>query len=223
MTGPMSEWNALLEESAALTEGLVTPVENLFDTLERYDMLLDRNLITQETWSRAVSKAFEEASDSAEGSMDEMSTFADQAARNMQDSFAEFLFDPFKGGVDGMVEGFVTALRRMAAEQAAANLFEKFGLNNFVGNVLGSVGLGGPKKLASGGSLGGGQLAMVGEQGPELFVPRSAGTVVPNNALGGFTVNVNVSGNDLPAAKQSASQVGYDVARSMNLALRRNG
>ena len=33
---------------------------------------------------------------------------------------------------------------------------------------------------------------MVGEQGPETFVPRSAGTIIPNGG-GGVTVNQNIS------------------------------
>ena len=31
---------------------------------------------------------------------------------------------------------------------------------------------------------------LVGEQGPELVVPRSAGTVIPNHALGGSSINL---------------------------------
>ena len=30
---------------------------------------------------------------------------------------------------------------------------------------------------------------LVGEKGPELFVPRAAGTIIPNGATGGLTVN----------------------------------
>ncbi|MCH8157212.1 MAG: hypothetical protein IID18_05580 [Nitrospinae bacterium] len=37
--------------------------------------------------------------------------------------------------------------------------------------------------LASGGPVTPGQPFFVGERGPELFVPNSAGTVVPNNQL----------------------------------------
>ena len=35
---------------------------------------------------------------------------------------------------------------------------------------------------------------MVGERGPELFVPNSSGSIVPNNALGGNTINISVTG-----------------------------
>ena len=49
--------------------------------------------------------------------------------------------------------------------------------------------------FAKGGSIAGGQPAIVGEKGAELFVPRQGGNIIPNNALGGVTVNqtINVS------------------------------
>lgn len=56
-----------------------------------------------------------------------MTAFADQAARNMQDAFADYLFDPFKDGLGGMLTGFADILRRMAAEAAAAKIFESLG------------------------------------------------------------------------------------------------
>ena len=38
--------------------------------------------------------------------------------------------------------------------------------------------------MAKGGKVKKGQYAMVGEQGPEMFVPSVSGTVVPNHQLG---------------------------------------
>jgi hypothetical protein len=43
-----------------------------------------------------------------------------------------------------------------------------------------------------GGSLNAGQMALVGENGPELFVPNSGGRIVPNNALGGGGAPANI-------------------------------
>jgi phage-related minor tail protein len=43
--------------------------------------------------------------------------------------------------------------------------------------------------LAKGGTAHGGRMHLVGEQGPELFVPRSTGTVLPN----GFGADVTIS------------------------------
>jgi TP901 family phage tail tape measure protein len=48
---------------------------------------------------------------------------------------------------------------------------------------------------ATGGSVMGGTSYMVGERGPEMFVPRMSGSIVPNHRLGGgggnITINVN--------------------------------
>lgn len=57
--------------------------------------------------------------------------------------------------------------------------------------------------LADGGKTVGGRPYIVGERGPELFVPSTAGTVVPNDQLGMGTsgpVNVNFNINAVDAA-----------------------
>jgi len=53
---------------------------------------------------------------------------------------------------------------------------------------------------AEGGPVGAGGAYMVGEKGPELFVPSSSGSIVPNGAMGssggsagGVTVNYNIA------------------------------
>lgn len=50
-------------------------------------------------------------------------------------------------------------------------------------------------QLASGGIARAGKAHIVGEQGPELFVPGMTGTVVPNNQLGAGKVVVEIRGD----------------------------
>ena len=64
-------------------------------------------------------------------------------------------------------------------------------------DILGSL-MGG--EYANGGRPPVGKMSLVGEKGPELFVPGSSGTIIPNNALGGggaVIPDVRISGNDL--------------------------
>ena len=74
---------------------------------------------------------------------DELSQFGIQAARNIQTSFADFLFDPFKDGVSGMLDNFMIAIRRMAAEMAAQLVMEQLigkpGTKGDTGGALGSL------------------------------------------------------------------------------------
>ena len=58
-----------------------------------------------------------------------------------------------------------------------------------------------------------GRPSIVGEKGPELFVPRSSGTIVPNNKLGGggstsVVVNVDASGSDVQGDDAGAKELG---------------
>jgi lambda family phage tail tape measure protein len=52
---------------------------------------------------------------------------------------------------------------------------------------------------ANGGNPAVGQLSIVGERGPELFVPRTAGTIIPNHALSGMGGTTNVTNNYINA------------------------
>ena len=70
------------------------------------------------------------AQDKLTTTKDYMSVFADEAARNMQGAFADFLFDPFSDGVDGMAANFGKVIQRMIAEAAAAQIMDSlFGLS----------------------------------------------------------------------------------------------
>ena len=57
--------------------------------------------------------------------------------------------------------------------------------------LMGAFGLSIPGR-ANGGPVGAGEAYMVGERGPELFVPRSAGSIIPNNKLGGASAGPGV-------------------------------
>lgn len=72
---------------------------------------------------------------------------------------------------------------------------------------------------AAGGSVVPGMAALVGEQGPELFVPRSAGTIVPNGQFGGsqHVYHIDARGANDPAAVHAAvaRALPHAVAASM--------
>lgn len=87
-----------------------------------------------------------ELEQSQKNSNDAMKQFADQAARNMQDTLADFLFDPFDKGLDGMVKGFADAMRRMVAEAAAAQILKTVfpeGAGSFFSSFFHSGGIAG--------------------------------------------------------------------------------
>jgi hypothetical protein len=148
-----------------------------------------------------------------EAKIDEMTQFAIEGARNMQDAFADFLFDPFDKGMSGMLESFGNTIKRMLANAAASQILgalfgSEFGKTGEIGGVLGDIfkgssgSSGGSESaimsaiygigniagsfFAEGGRPTLGKLAVVGERGPELFVPDTAGEIIPTEAMAGF-------------------------------------
>ncbi len=106
------------------------------------------------------------------------------------------------------VSDFLIGITKMIAKTAIlAGLLSLVGLGNVVGGpVSGFKGIfksllgGGIMGFADGGRPPVGKVSLVGERGPELFVPGSSGTIIPNHALGGggsVIPDVRISGNDL--------------------------
>jgi len=70
---------------------------------------------------------------------------------------------------------------------------------------------------AAGGPVDAGQAYMVGERGPEIFVPQASGTIIPNhqvsNYMGGVTINVY--NPDPAAAAREISRILAQQARGL--------
>ncbi len=75
--------------------------------------------------------------------------------------------------------------------------------------------------LANGGTATAGRPYIVGERGPELFVPSQTGTVVPNHAMGGanVTVNVDASGTQAQGNQPNAKLLGQAIGAAVQAEL----
>jgi phage-related minor tail protein len=75
------------------------------------------------------------------------------------------------------------------------------------------------KKRANGGPVSSGQTYMVGERGPELFVPGRSGTIVANDKMGGgstnVVVNVDAKGSSVEGNEQGANQLGRVISAAV--------
>ena len=70
-------------------------------------------------------------------------------------------------------------------------------------------------KRAAGGPVSAGSPYLVGERGPEMFVPRSSGSVYPNDAMGiggaNIVVNVDAGGSSVQGNGPGADQLGKAI------------
>jgi len=94
------------------------------------------------------------------------------------------------------------------------------------GVKFGSVNLGLSSGLgfANGGRPPVGRASLVGERGPEMFVPSTAGTIIPNNKLGGGTTNivnvsVDASGSAVSGNNQDAQALGNVIGAAIRAEL----
>jgi phage-related minor tail protein len=169
----------------------------------------------------------------------DMSSFARDVA-DMRATLSEGL----SGGADAAGRGIETALRRAArtgrlefedlarvagralGELASAALKIEFGSGSGgAGSAISSVaaGLFGLPGRATGGPVAPGNAYLVGERGPELFVPTSSGRVEAGRGAGG-TVNVTVNvAAPREASRDFMAQTGRQVARDVRRALNRAG
>ena len=141
----------------------------------------------------------------------------DEFIRNMpnQLEIGKQSFNALMSSMDGALSNFVrngkfnfadftrSLIQDMILIQARAAMMNMFkGVYGAFGGGSPSVSLATPVGLGTGGAYadGGdppvGKASLVGERGPELFIPRTAGTIIPNNQLasamgGGQTVNYN--------------------------------
>jgi hypothetical protein len=113
-----------------------------------------------------------------------MSQIAKDLGSNLNDSLREFLFDPFAEGTQSMGDKFSELLRRVAADIAAAQIMQTL-FGSQVGSGTGLIGqaataiggfFGGAR--ANGGPVNSGSAFLVGERGPEVFVPGTSGTIM---------------------------------------------
>ncbi|KDE90580.1 hypothetical protein D7Y57_18870 [Stenotrophomonas maltophilia] len=174
-----------------------------FGQLSEAQAELLRNLAAvkdaQDDYAALYGDGMQKMADDTRSATDGMRTVTDQAVRNMQDAFADFLFDPFKDGLGGMVDGFAKTLQKMAAQAAASQIFQMIGswASGYSGtgaswvNAIGGAISGSAGGRAGGGPVAAGSMYRVGEGGrPELFdqggktylIPGDAGSVRPITA-----------------------------------------
>ena len=87
------------------------------------------------------------------------------------------------------------------------------------GGLGGVPSYGGPR--ARGGAVSAGRPYLVGERGPELFMPGAQGNIVPNNAMGGanIVVNVDAKGTQAQGNQPNSAALGRAIGAAVQAEL----
>lgn len=139
---------------------------------------------------------------------------AQDKIRQITESFDQFktagmMVDSVWGNMSSALDNFVETGKFRFGDFARSIIFdlEKIALKSAVIGLFKSYGLGDIFSLpgrAAGGPVSSNTPYMVGEAGPELFIPNTSGNIVPNSKLGGGTtiINNNISAIDAKSVAQ---------------------
>ena len=150
---------------------------------------------------------------------------------------AKQLADPFReisniiskdigDGIKGLIKGTETLNNVLinVINKIADAAFNMAIFGNTAGKFEKGGGIFGLLPFADGGRPPVGRPSIVGEKGPELFVPSRSGTIIPNNKLGGssntsVTVNVDASGSSVEGDESNSEQLGRLIGAAIQAEL----
>jgi len=142
-------------------------------------------------WEGAYNRYVESSRNAADQAKTYFTTFTsgiENVFYNMAKA-GDFSFKSLKQGFKEVANSMIADFMRIQAQKALLGIFGGSSGGGFLGSLFGGF-------FADGGSPPLNKVSVVGERGPELFVPKQAGTIVPNGQFGGGqTVNTAVTYN----------------------------
>ena len=150
-----------------------------------------------------------------------------EKAKELNNAFKKIGEDIGTGITDalvGAIEGTRTlgeAARSIINDLASSLL--RLGINMALTGLFGGTKVGNFLGFANGGRPPVGRASIVGEKGPELFIPKTSGTIIPNNQIGGagggivnnINVNVSTEGMQSNANEDRGKELGVALASAI--------
>jgi len=193
VTQPFPRSDAILEQQEeqkkllSIIKKTGTEGDRIYSEMEK--ALMDVGSVIKDDVSQGLTDIIMQA----ESAKDVFASLAEQIARTLvQQQIVDPLVNSVSSGIGDIFNQGPPAPPGIGP-QGGGGIFS--GIGDFFGGFF-----------ANGGNVRGGQAAVVGERGPELFVPGQDGRIVPNHEMGGggdVTVNIiNQGGEKLQAEKQ---------------------
>ena len=173
------------------------------------------NALVQEAQKNAeINKLLDNKNDKLDKTIDKTKGIKDAFAE-IGDTIGSQISDALVGAING-TKSLGEAAKSIVND--LANSLLRLGINT----LLKSTGFGIFSNLpgfAAGGRPPVGKPSIVGERGPELFVPSSAGTIIPNSEMAGTTnnivVNVDASGSNVEGNENAGKELGRLIAAAV--------
>ena len=165
---------------------------------------------SQRSFEYGWKKAFASYTDSATNAAKMGEQAFVSVTQNLEQALDQFV-QTGKLSFSDLARSIISDLIKIQLKAQATAIFKSSGLGDLLGGffgggssspAFGSTAFWGGK--ADGGNVSSSNSYMVGERGPELFVPKTSGTVIPNNKLGSMGGSPQVVYNGPYIANMSA-------------------
>lgn len=220
-----TELVALQNEAQALSDAFNQPTAAFEDLRQRLQDVTGIDI--RDYFTRAAEAA------GGDGNGGGLAGAAEEAAQRMKDlgnSISQSMEDGFMSifeGTKSTKEAFKDMAKSVIAELYRVLVVQRMvsGITSTLGGMGGFFGslFGGAR--AQGGAVSAGKSYVVGEKGPEMFVPSTSGRIQPNNAMGGggqtVVVNqtINVSTGVQQTVRTEIKQLMPQIAESAKQAV----
>jgi tape measure domain-containing protein len=160
------------------------------------------------------------------GAREAFAGFFQSIANHFADMASRMIADYIRMQIIGLAQKFLPSIGGIFGAGGPTNYSGAFGgssgfqkftpSSQFMPGVPSIVG-----SRAVGGPVAGSGAYLVGERGPELFMPGRSGTIVPGGGMGGanVTVNVDAGGTSVEGDQAQAKQLGVAVSAAVQAEL----
>ena len=189
----------------SLKDSVMTPLEKFVSESQRLSLILQAGIIDQETFNRLIGEAADVFAASEEAQrkfVDSLGSTNDETERlkkslgelQMINDAGNIIAQGFEDAIlsgqklQEVIKGIARDLLRMVFQQTITAPLAA-GISGALKTMVGARAMGGPVSANS--------PYVVGERGPELFVPRASGSIVSNSNMNqgggsaGSSINVN--------------------------------
>jgi hypothetical protein len=199
-----------------LTNGdLSKEIEKVRLELEKLISPANQVSVAAESIGQSFSSSFMDMINGSMSAQEALANFFQATANNFLNMAAQMIAKYIQMQILGLATSFLPG----------GGLFKGAGPYQFGAGNVGVQGFNLPSLLgrASGGPVSAGSPYLVGERGPELFMPRTSGSIYPNDAMGmggaNVIVNVDASGTSAQGNGGQANQLGKVIGAAVQAEL----
>lgn len=190
--------------------------------------LMEEGAINADQWAEFAQvriDAFNNVKNSGVDAFKELQQAIEGWGKSSADAFVEFAFTG-KSSFSDMISSMMKDLAKMVVYQNITKPLSSGISEGISGGAFGDFfkGLFGGGR-ATGGPVNPGQYYVVGENGPEILVPNSSGTVIPNGGGSGggsssnVTINIDASGSKTEGDAGNARELGRRIESAVRSVL----